>query len=73
MECSAQDCGISKAANDTSMLPKIIQMKASQEAGSEANIGFKRALMPSVVNNSQDGIPQTISWQGPSLTGGCGG
>ena len=30
------------------MLPsKIDQMKVSQETGSEANIGFGRALMPS--------------------------
>ncbi len=48
MEWNAQDCGISKAAKDTSMLPsKIDQMKASHETGSEANFGFGRALMPS--------------------------
>ncbi len=30
-ECNAQDCGISKAAKDTSMLPsKIVQMKVSE-------------------------------------------
>ncbi len=47
-EWNAQDCGISKAAKDTSMLPsKICQMKASQETGTEANIEFGRALMPS--------------------------
>ncbi len=47
-EWNAQDCGISKAAKDTSMLPsKIDQMKASHETGSEANFGFGRALMPS--------------------------
>ncbi len=48
MEWNAQDCGISKAAKDTSMLPsKIDQMKVSHETGSEANFGFGRALMPS--------------------------
>ncbi len=48
MEWNAQDCGISKAAKDTSMLPsKIVQMKVSHETGSEANFGFGRALMPS--------------------------
>ncbi len=47
-EWNAQDCGISKAAKDTSMLPsKIDQMKVSHETGSEANFGFGRALMPS--------------------------
>ncbi len=47
MERNAQDCGISKAAKDTSMLPsKINQMKVSHETGSEANFGFGRALMP---------------------------
>ncbi len=47
-EWNAQDCGISKAAKDTSMLPsKINQMKASHETGSEANFGLGRALMPS--------------------------
>ncbi len=47
-EWNAQDCGISKAAKDTSMLPsKIDQTKASHETGSEANVGFGRALMPS--------------------------
>ncbi len=47
-EWNAEDCGISKAAKDTSMLPsKIDQMKASHETGSEANFGFRRALMPS--------------------------
>ncbi len=31
-EWNAQDCGISKAVKDTSILPsKIVQMKASQE------------------------------------------
>ncbi len=47
-EWNAQDCGISKAAKDTSTLPsKIDQMKVSHETGSEANFGFGRALMPS--------------------------
>ncbi len=47
-EWNAEDCGISKAAKDTSMLPsKIDQMKASHETGSEANFGFGHALMPS--------------------------
>ncbi len=47
-EWNAQDCGISKAAKDTSMLPsKIDQMKVHHETGSEANFGFGRALMPS--------------------------
>ncbi len=47
-EWNTQDCGISKAAKDTSMLPsKIDQMKVSHETGSEANFGFGRALMPS--------------------------
>jgi len=47
-EWKAQDCGISKAVKDTSMLPsKLNQMKVSQEKGSEANIGFGCALMPS--------------------------
>ncbi len=45
MEWNAQDCGISKAAKDTSMLPsKIDPMKVSHETGSEANSGFGRAL-----------------------------
>ncbi len=44
---NAEDCGISKAAKDTSTLPsKIDQMKASHETGSEANFGLGRALMP---------------------------
>ncbi len=48
MEWNAQDCGISKAAKDTSRLPsKFDQMKVSHERGSEANFGFGRALMPS--------------------------
>ncbi len=48
MECNAQDCGISKAAKDTSILPsKIDQMKVSQETRSEANFGARRALMTS--------------------------
>ncbi len=47
-EWNAQDCGIPKAAKDTSMLPsKIAQMKVSHETGSEANFGLGRALMPS--------------------------
>ncbi len=47
-EWNAQDCGISKAVKDTSMLPsKIDQMKVSHETGSETNFGFVRALMPS--------------------------
>ncbi len=47
-EWNALDCGISKAAKDTSMLPsKIDQMKVSHETGSEANFGFGRTLMPS--------------------------
>ncbi len=47
-EWDAQDCGISKAAKDTSMLPsKIDQMKVFHETGSEANFGFGRALMAS--------------------------
>ncbi|KTF79586.1 hypothetical protein cypCar_00028232 [Cyprinus carpio] len=47
-EWDAQDCGISKAVKDTSMLPSIIgQMKASQETGTETNTEFGRALMPS--------------------------
>ncbi len=47
-EWNAQDCGISKAAKDTSMLPlKNDQMKVSHETGSEANFGFGPALMPS--------------------------
>ncbi len=46
MEWDAQDCGISKAAKDTSMLPsKIDQKKVSHETGSEANFGFGHALM----------------------------
>ncbi len=41
MEWNAQDCGILKAAKDTSMLPsKIDQMKVSHETGSEANFVF---------------------------------
>ncbi len=48
MEWNAQDCGISKAAKDTSMLPsKIDQMKVSHETGSDSNLGFGCALMPS--------------------------
>ncbi len=47
-EWNARDCGISKAAKDTSMLlSKIDQIKVSHETGSEANFGFGRALMPS--------------------------
>ncbi len=47
-EWNAEDCGISKAAKDTSMLPsKIDQMKASHETWSEANFGFGHSLMPS--------------------------
>ncbi len=58
-EWNAQDCGISKAAKDTSMLPsKIDQMKVSYETGSEANFGFGRALMPS-----------TLEWQHFSVFG----
>ncbi len=46
-EWNAQDCGISKAAKDTSMLPsKINQMKVSRETGSEANFGFGHAFLP---------------------------
>ncbi len=46
MEWDAQDCGISKAAKYTSMLPsKIDQKKVSHETGSEANFGFGHALM----------------------------
>ncbi len=38
---------MSKAAKDTSMLPsKIDQIKVSHETGSEANFGFRCALMP---------------------------
>ncbi len=45
-EWNAQDCGISKAVKDISMLPsKIDQMKVSHETGSEANFGFRRALI----------------------------
>jgi len=45
-EWKAQDCGISKAANDSSMLPsKIDQMKVSQETGSETNIAFGHVLI----------------------------
>ncbi len=48
MEWKAQDCGISKAAKDTSMLSsKIDQTKVSHETRSEANFGFGPALMPS--------------------------
>ncbi len=48
MEWNAQDCGISKAAKDTSMLPsKIDQKKVSHETGSVATFGFGCALMPS--------------------------
>ncbi len=47
-EWNAQDCGISKTAKDTSMLPsKINQMKVSHETVSEANFEAGRALMPS--------------------------
>ncbi|ROI33828.1 Leukocyte elastase inhibitor [Anabarilius grahami] len=53
-EWKAQDCGISEAAKDTSMLPlKYDQMKVSQETGSEANIGFRHALMPSYLGSSE--------------------
>ncbi len=39
MERDAQDCGISKAAKDTSMLPlKSDQMKVSHETGSEDDV-----------------------------------
>uniref|UniRef100_A0A671K1X0 Membrane-associated guanylate kinase, WW and PDZ domain-containing protein 3 n=1 Tax=Sinocyclocheilus anshuiensis TaxID=1608454 RepID=A0A671K1X0_9TELE len=47
-EWNAQDCGISKAAKDTSMLPsKFDQKKVPSETGSEAEFVFGRALMPS--------------------------
>lgn len=40
-ESNEQDCGISKVAKDTSLLPsKIDPIKASQETSREANIGF---------------------------------
>ncbi len=43
-----EDCGIPITVKDMSMLPsKTDQMKASQETGSDANIGFGRDLMPS--------------------------
>ncbi len=46
-EWNAQNCGISKAVKDTSMLPSLIdQMKVSQEAGSQDTFGFERGLMP---------------------------
>ncbi len=44
MEWNTQDCGISKAAKETSMPSKIDPMKVSHETGSEANSGFGRAL-----------------------------
>ncbi len=45
-EWSAQDCGISKAAKDTSMLPsKFDQKKVPPETGSEAEFGLGRVLM----------------------------
>ncbi len=48
MEWNAQDCGISKAAKDTSMLPsKFDQKKVPPETGSEALFGLGCALMPS--------------------------
>ncbi len=54
MEWNAQDCGISKAVKDTSVLPsKLDQMKVSHEKESEANFGFGRAWMPSVFGCSQ--------------------
>ncbi len=47
-EWSAQDCGISKAAKDTSMLPsKFDQKKVPPETGSEAEFGLGRVLMSS--------------------------
>ncbi len=46
MEWNAQDCGISKAAKDTSMLPsKFDQKKVPPETGSEAVFGLGRTLM----------------------------
>lgn len=46
-EWNAQNCGISKAVKDTSMLPSIIdQIKVSQEAGYQDNYGFECGLMP---------------------------
>ncbi len=48
MELNAQDCRISKAVKETSMLPsKIDQRKVSEDVGRKANFGFKRFLMPS--------------------------
>lgn len=50
MEWNAQDCYISKAVKDTSMLSsKVNQMKVSQETGSEAFFQiseFGKALRP---------------------------
>ncbi len=46
-EWNAQDCGISKAAQDTSMLPsKFDQKKVPPETRSEVEFGFRWALMP---------------------------
>ncbi len=62
MEWNTQDCGITKAAKDTSMLPsKIDQMKVSHETGSEANFGFGRALMPSYLVNSVANLELQLS------------
>ncbi len=45
---NAQDCAISKAAKDTSMLPSgFDQKKVPPETGSEAEFRFGRVLMPS--------------------------
>jgi len=47
-EWKAQDSGMSKAMKDRSTLPsKIYQIKVNQETGSETNIAFGCAPMPS--------------------------
>lgn len=54
-EWNAQDCGISKAAKDTSMLPsKFDQKKVPPETGSEAEFGFGRVLMSSCLGMLSD-------------------
>ncbi len=48
MEWDTQDCGISKAVKDTSMLPsKFDHKKVPLETESKAEFGFERALIPS--------------------------
>ncbi len=78
-EWNAQDCGISKAAKDKSMLPsKIDQMKVPPETGSEANFGFGRQPPKAAFFSfqmqpkTQLSLPPNLSCSVFWLAGGCG-